>query len=430
MNGSDGQHTAAIRGGRRAWEVEREGSPSGLRAIPSTFRAARPLGVAAGLALVAGTMAGCSKKDRDARAETAAAAAGVTVGKENVAIATQQRIETGPAISGSLSPERSAQIRAQLSGTVLQTYVEQGQRVADGAALVRLDDVAVRDQVLSARSAVASARTSAEVAARNLQRNEQLLRAGAIAERDVESARSQNTAAQAQLANAQAQLANAEKQLANTNVRAPFAGVVGERAVSPGDVVQPGGLLVTVVDPRSMRLEASVPAEQLSAVRVGAPVRFHVSGYGGREFEGRVSRVSPVADPATRQVPIIASIPNSGNALVGGLFAEGRVASETRTGIVVPLNAVDQRGVAPQVLRLKGGRADRVTVELGIQDAQSETVEIRNGLAAGDTLLAGAAQGITPGTVVRIGDVADQAATASNGAAATTGAQKGKTGNR
>jgi RND family efflux transporter MFP subunit len=344
----------------------------------------------------------------------------VTVGKENIALATERRIKTGPAISGSLAPERSAQIRAQIAGTVLQTSVEQGQRVAAGAPLVRLDDTAVRDQVLSARSTVASARTAAELAARNLQRSEQLLTAGAIAERDVESARSQNTTAQAQLASARAQLANAEKQLANTNVHAPFAGIVGERAVSPGDVVQVGGLLVSVVDPRSMRLEASVPAEQLSAVRIGAPVRFRVSGYGNREFEGRVTRVSPVADPATRQVPIIASIPNAGNTLVGGLFAEGRVASEARNGIVVPLNAVDQRGVAPQVLRVKGGRAERVTVELGIQDAQTETVEVRNGLTPGDTLLAGAAQGITPGTVVRVGEVADLTANA-NGAAPKSG---------
>ena len=354
--------------------------------------------------------AACSKKGTDAKAEGAGVPSGVVVGRENVTIAARQRIESGPAISGSLAPEREAQIRAQIGGTVLQTAVEAGQRVSNGALLVRLDDAAVRDQVLSARSAVASAQAGAEVASRNFQRSQTLLQAGAIAERDAESARQQNTAAQAALANARAQLANAEKQLSNTVVRAPFAGIVGQRAVSAGDVVAPGGLLVTVVDPTSMRLEASVPAEQLSAIRVGAPVRFRVSGYGDRQFEGRITRVSPVADPATRQVPIIASIPNSGNALVGGLFAEGRVASDAHEGIVVPLNAVDQRGVAPQVLRLRSGRAERVTVELGLQDAAAETVEVTSGLAVGDTLLAGAAQGITPGTVVKVGDVVDRAA--------------------
>ena len=101
-------------------------------------------------------------------------------------------------------------------------------------------------------------------------------------------------------------------------------------------------------------------------------------------------------------------------------------AGDSRTGIVVPLNAVDQRGVAPQVVRLRSGRAERVTVELGLQDAQAETVEIRNGLTAGDTLLAGAAQGITPGTVVKVGDVVDQPA----GTPAAAQASGSKTGSR
>jgi RND family efflux transporter MFP subunit len=373
----------------------------------------RSLAAVALLAAVA-----CSKKGTEARAEAGTGSNGVVIGRENVTIAARQRIESGPAVSGSLAPEREAQIRAQIGGTVLQTAVEAGQRVGAGALLVRLDDAAVRDQVLSARSAVASAQAGAEVASRNFQRSQTLLAAGAIAERDAESARQQNPASQAALANARAQLANAEKQLSNTVVRAPFAGIVGQRAVSAGDVVAPGGLLVTVVDPTSMRLEASVPAEQLSAIRVGAPVRFRVSGYGDRQFEGRITRVSPVADAATRQVPIIASIPNSGNALVGGLFAEGRVASDAHEGIVVPLCAVDQRGVAPQVLRLRSGRAERVTVELGLQDAAAETVEVRTGLTVGDTLLAGAAQGITPGTVVKVGDVVDRAAQPQAAAAA------------
>jgi multidrug efflux pump subunit AcrA (membrane-fusion protein) len=160
-----------------------------------------------------------------------------------------------------------------------------------------------------------------------------------------------------------------------------------------------------------MRLEASVPAEQLASVRVGAPVTFTVSGYQGRTFTGKVTRVNPVADPSTRQVRLFASIPNTGTngvQLVGGLFAEGRVTSESHAGVVVPQAAVDERGVAPFAVRLKGGKVERVTVELGIRDAASERVEIRAGLTPGDTVLLGAAQGITPGTPAKVGTVVDQ----------------------
>ncbi len=104
---------------------------------------------------------------------------------------------------------------------------------------------------------------------------------------------------------------------------------------------------------------------------------------------------------------IIAAIPNSGNTLVGGLFAEGRVATETRTAPMVPISAVDERGLRPTVVRLKYGKIEKVEVTLGIRDAAAETVEVASGLAAGDTVLLGAARGITPGTPVKVSAPSD-----------------------
>jgi RND family efflux transporter MFP subunit len=375
----------------------------------------RPRALAAIATLGLLTAAACKRgQDGDARAETAAAVPGVTIGRENIAIVQSSNIQSGPAISGSLAPEREATIRAQIGGPVLQTFADEGQHVAAGTSLARIDDAAIRDSYLSARSGVTSAQSTADVASRELQRSETLLAAGAVAERDVENARRVNVAAQAGLADARARLANASKQLEDTRVTAPFSGIVGSRMVNAGDVVAPGGAMFTVVEPSSMRLEASVPAEELPSLRVGAPVSFTVSGYPNRQFAGKITRVSPVADPATRQVKIIASIPNAGSTLVGGLFAEGRVASESRVGPVVPASAVDERGVAPSVMRLKGGRAERVAVALGLRDAASETVEIKSGLTPGDTVLLGAAQGIGVGTPVRVSDPGDRPATVKN----------------
>jgi RND family efflux transporter MFP subunit len=197
--------------------------------------------------------------------------------------------------------------------------------------------------------------------------------------------------------------------VSNTVVTSPINGIVSERAVTAGDVVQPGAALFTVVDPRSMRLEGSVPAEELNQVRVGAPVTFTVNGYPGRTFTGRVTRVNPTADPATRQVRIMISIPNAEGRLVGGLFATGRLASESTTGMVVPVSAVDSRSSTAAVFRVKGGRVERVPVQLGIRDESAERIEIRSGVQPGDTLLLGAAQGITPGTIVRVSSPSDRA---------------------
>ena len=209
------------------------------------------------------------------------------------------------------------------------------------------------------------------------------------------------TAAEAQLAEARARLVTASKQLGDAVVRAPLDGIVADRAVNTGDVVTPGTALFTIIDPSSMQLEASVPSEELALLRVGAPVQFTVRGY--REpFEGRIERISPQADPTTRQVPIFVSIPNTGGRLVAGLFAEGRVVSSTAEGLVVPSAAVNETQASPWVLRLTDGKTEKIEVKVGLRDERTERVQLVAGVNEGDILLRGAAQGITPGTPVSL----------------------------
>src|SRR6266576_2398955 len=317
----------------------------------------------------------CSKSDKVSAAETAKTET-MIVGPENIAVATNGSIMTGPTISGTLEPDREAVLRAQVSGSVLQTYADQGQAVSAGTVLARIDASGIQDAYTSARAGLVAARNAADVAAHDLARNQKLLAAGAIAERDIDQSRRASIAAQAALEDANSRLATAEKAYRSTTVTAPFSGVVSERPVSAGDVVQPGTALFSVVDPSSMRLEASVPAEQLSLIRVGVPVVFTVNGYPGRQFVGHITRINPTADPTTRQVRIYVSIPNAGRALVGGLFATGRMSSATKTGLVVPASAVDVRGTAPFVMRVKGGKVDKAPVQVGITDKTSETIEV------------------------------------------------------
>ena len=364
--------------------------------------------IALSLASATLTLAACKKGTSEADAANAKSAA-MTIGTENIAIVTAGQVMSGPMLSGAIMPERDATVRAQVGGSVLQTYAEQGQRVGAGQLLARIDASGLQDAFLSARAAVTSANSSADIAARDLGRSQKLLAAGAIAERDIEQSRRAKIAADAALADARSRLANAQKQLGNTRIVAPMPGVVSERPVSAGDVVQPGAAMFTVVDPSSMRLEASIPADQLSAVRIGVPVNFTINGYPGRTMIGKVTRISPTADPATRQVRIIASIPNTSGALVGGLFATGRLASEIKSGLVAPVSAIDQRSNIPAVMRIRQGRVERVLVQLGLKDEGAERVEITSGVQAGDTLLLGAAQGISAGTVVKVSAPADKA---------------------
>lgn len=344
-------------------------------------------------------VAGCGRPE--GAPPPAAALAVIEIGREDYAIAAVIELEDGPAFSGSLVPSRQATLRAQLAGTVSETLAEAGEPVSKGQLLARLEAIAIREALLSAKSAQADAQQGLDLAQREEQRFATLAQAGAIPARDLENAQHRKVAARAALDRAAAQLATAVKQVDYTEIRAPFAGTVGQRRISRGDVVQPGGELYTLVDLTSIELEAAVPAENLAALQVGVPVRFAVSGYPGKLFSGHISRINPSADPVTRQLHLYAAIDDPAHALVGGLFATGRVVSRNRTGIAVPLAALNLQGLTPSITRIRGGRAETVALALGLRDQFAGKVEVVSGLSAGDTVLVGAAQHLSAGTPVQ-----------------------------
>ncbi len=369
-----------------------------------------PLLLILALALLAG--GGCRKGGVNGKKGAAANAAPqpIVLGPEDTVVVAKGSVQSGPTLTGTLSAERQATIRAQIAGSVLTVSAEPGQAVRKGQALARLDSASLTEAYNSARVAVTSARNGVALNQRELERQRSLLAAGAVAQRAVETAQQNLVAAQATLAQYQSQLASAEKQLGYTSITAPFAGVVSDRPISSGDVVQPGTALYTVIDPSSLQLEAAISAEQLGRLRVGSPVEFTVTGYGNHTFRGQITRINPSADPTTRQVRVYAEIPNAGNTLVAGLYAEGRVESETREGLVVPSGAIDRRMARPAVLLVRDGKVARVDVELGLVDDKNQQVEVRRGVQSGDVVLLGAAQQIQPGTPVRLAPAVQQQA--------------------
>lgn len=341
--------------------------------------------------------AGCG---RDAPATETPATPSATVSAENILVLEPRTLRSGPALSGDLVPEREAQIRAELGGSIVKVAVDAGQRVAAGQLLGAIDEAGVAEQHRAARVNLSAAESAMLLAAREVERAKRLQAGGAIAERDLEQAERSRIAAEAQLETARANLAAAEKQLQRTQLRAPFPGIVSERTVNLGDIVQAGNPLFTVVDLTSMRLEASVPVSALGSLTIGSTVDFDVSGIPGRTFTGKILRVNPTVDPGTRQVRLTVGIPNTGAALAAGLFARGRVATTEEQGLAVPLSSVDLRGAAPSVRRLRAGKVELVAVTLGLQDEVLEMAIVTAGLAAGDSILRAGAAGLAAGTPV------------------------------
>lgn len=364
----------------------------------STGRRGAAWGVLVLLAL--GGLSGCERGSPEARRPQEQAV--VVLGPEDVVRVASRVLESGPVLSGTLQARRAATMRAEVQGSVLEMAVEQGQRVKKGQLLARIEDTSLQDQLLAARTTVRVARAALQVARAEEERSRELANAGVITRRELEQAELSRFNVQARLSEAEARLALARQQVGRTRLLSPFAGVVSERHASAGDIVQPGTALYTVVDPTSLRLEASVPAAQLGTLEPGVEVDFNVGGYGDRGFEGRIERINPAVDPGTGQVRLYITLPNTGQTLLTGLFAEGRVAALRHEAPAVPVSAVDIRAEPPTVLRVKDGQVERVPVTLGMTDELARLVELRSGVRPGDVLLRASAGNVSEGTPVEV----------------------------
>ena len=355
------------------------------------FAASRSTSIAAAvaLALAAGTLAGCQKPAGATGAADAASAPSVTlqIAPEDVLSVGLQAHAAGPVITGSVQPERRADLRAELSAVVLQVLKENGEVVHRGDLLVRLDDTSIRDSLQSAQEASRAAAQALDQAQRTFTRVKTLQAEGMSSQQALDDAEVRRNTAQSDRVAADSRTVAARQQLTRTEVRAPFDGVVSDRKVSAGDTAAIGKELVKVIDPGSMRFEGLVSADRIGEISVGQPVQFRVNGFEHTEFMGKVCHVDAAADSVTRQVAIIVDFAPGTAPKTSNLYAEGHVATGTSQALVLPEGAIAREGDKAFVWRVAGGQLHKAPVTLGERDSRRGEFVITTGITAGDQLL-------------------------------------------
>lgn len=396
--------------------------------VSSVQRTALALAV---LLLVGGLAACGGGKDGPAAASASASAAAkapvqLLVSPEDILTVGQAGAAgRGALITGAIVPEKRADVRAELGAVVQQVLKENGDTVRRGDVLVKLDESTVRDSLNAAEESLRAATLSFEQSERQLQRVKSLQAQGMVSQQAAEDAEVRRNNANSDVLAAKARVVNARQQLQRTEVRAPFDGVVVERKVSVGDTVQVGRELLKVMDPRTLRLEGRVSADQLREVRTGQTVRFSLNGYGAQRFEGRVQRVDAVANASTRQVEVVVALVGEAPT-VAGLFAEGEVLTQTEAAqgkLVLPQGAVQAMGAKSVVWRLGADNTlQRIEVALGELDARHGWWPVKSGVQAGDRLLRNPTASLTPGQSFRLGG-AGAAVVSATASAATAAPQ-------
>ena len=312
-------------------------------------------------------------------------------------------------VAGVLEPLRTVGVNAQLPGALTAVNVEEGDVVRAGQVLAEVDAREIAAQVRSAEASLELARSTAERSA-SLWRERIII--AAEYERD-----------QAALVAAQATLDQLRTRLGYSRVRAPMAGVITEKRVETGDVVQGQTRLFAIADVSTLVLRVQVSELDVGGVAEGRPVDVTVDAAGGARFRGRVRRVFPAADTTSRMVPVEVALPGTDRRLKPGFLARAAFQLGERSGILlVPTRAVVGPVDSRAVFVVRSGTAERRPVQLGqTSGGRSEVLE---GVAAGDSVVVAGVEEVRDGGRVRVVAPVGEGVTPPAGAAAVSAAAR------
>ncbi|HZQ63507.1 MAG TPA: efflux RND transporter periplasmic adaptor subunit [Casimicrobiaceae bacterium] len=339
-----------------------------------------------------------------------AGAAGQAITVEAVKVSTAALPQTITAV-GSLRSDESVVVRPEVAGRVSAILFKEGQRVAKGTPLVRLDTAINDADVKQARANYTLARSKYD-------------RAIDLQKQNFISAQARDEA-ENNFRVAEASLALAEAKFAKTEIRAPFTGVIGLRSISVGDYVKEGADIVNLeaIDP--LKVDFRVPEMFYSQIRVGQPLEVTLDAEPGRTFTGQVYAVNPLVDAAGRSLVLRAVVRNSDTTLRPGMFARVRlITRDERDALVVPEQALVPQGQDQYVFRVVDGKAERVKVEVGQRrDAKAEIVK---GLLAQDVVVTAGQLKLRDGVAVKVARVdSSDARTAASEPTPATAGQRG-----
>lgn len=306
-----------------------------------------------------------------------------------VEIATVERatLARTSLVTGQLAPLRVVGVNSQVGGALLAVNVEEGSRVSEGTVLAELDSRELDAQLRAARANLTVARTVAE---RSVQLRDAQVVTQAEYERD-----------QAALAAAEASVAQLETRRGFTTIRSPIAGVVTQRFVQAGDIVNGAARLFTVADLNTLVTQLPVSELEVPLLREGASVDVRVDAL-GRDVQGRIRRIFPAVDSVSRLVPVEVAISGAQQAgLRPGYSVRVTLRLDERNdALVIPTRAVVGAAGSQSVYVIREGRAERRRVRVSADlDGKMEVFE---GLAAGDTIITTGNALLRDGATIRI----------------------------
>ena len=301
---------------------------------------------------------------------------------------------------GALKPIAQVDVVSKMTGRIDQLSAEIGDWVQKGTLIAKVDEDEVRQQVNRAAAALEVAKaslsqkqTDLEILKKELDRAVELHENQLIPRRDLDTAEAryrgaiaQEKLAEAQIDQAQAELRELRVRLDNTRILAPISGLVGKRHLDNGALVNPSMPVVSLVDLSTMVMEINAPEKDLVKIRPGLEANIVLDAYPEQKFKGRVIRLSPILDPATRTGSVEIEVPNPKMMLKAEMFARVELDLGTRHNtLLVPREALVSHDQQRGVFKLQDDIARFQPVDAGV--SQGGDVEVISGLKEGEAVI-------------------------------------------
>jgi membrane fusion protein (multidrug efflux system) len=299
-----------------------------------------------------------------------------------------QPVTESLSLVGSITPNEMVEIKAETDGIVQEINFREGERIEQGRLLVKLDDT-------KSSAVLAQAEANLKLSEATHERAKKLFKDKLISQQEYDQAASTHAVNQASVD-------LQRRQLKDARVLSPFAGIVGARQISPGQVITRNTILTWLVDLDTVKVEVHVPERFLRQLQIGQPLEFSVAAYPDEKFRGEVYFISPQILEATRTALVKARIPNAAAKLRGGMFASMELKLQIRdSAIVIPEPALMSNGDRFSVFVVdKDNNAQVRPVEVGIRLAGK--AEVLKGLNPGEKVVVEGVQKLRPGGPVKL----------------------------
>ncbi len=313
-----------------------------------------------------------------------------TIASEKVELIQQDLVtpQQGSAISktaftGTVRAVNQSSIQAQVTATATSVYVKIGDSVQRGQTLLRLNNQDNAARLAQARANLAATQAQANQARNMMQRKKRLLDQGFISQVEYEQSQLDY---RAQMENVRAQQANVDIALKadqDGTITSPIHGVITQRQVEPGQTVAAGQTLFEIVDPNQLEIQAKLPSDLQAALKIGQKIEYQLQGQ-ATTFNAQISRVSPVADLASRQIEFFATPLERLPSLSIGAFVDGYIlANSTISGQIIPLNTIHDIPNKPYVWVIRDQKIARVDITV-LEQRYSDNTAVIQGLQNND----------------------------------------------